>query len=81
MNIRARHDTHYFVNFIDDFTHFGVLYPIFHSFEALDCFKRFQHMAENQLNTKIKALQIERSREYLSDQFQEWCYEKGIARQ
>lgn len=37
-------------------------------------------MAENQLNTKIKALWTDRGREYSSDQFQEWYEEKGSVR-
>ena len=81
MKFRARHDAHYFITFINDFTHFGIVYLISHRYEALDCFKHFQQMAENQLTTKIKALQTNRGREYLSDQFCEWCEEKGIARQ
>ena len=81
MNVRARHNAHYFITFIDDFTRFGVVYLISHRYEALDCFKRFQQMVENQLTTKIKALRTDRGREYLSDQFRKWCEEKGIARQ
>ena len=41
MNVRARHDAHYFITFIDDFTRFGVVYLISHKYEALECFKRF----------------------------------------
>ena len=36
---------------------------------------------ENKLSTKIKALRTDRGREYLSEQFKIFCYEKGIARQ
>lgn len=41
INARARHGAHYFITFIDDFTHFDVLCLISHGYETLDCFKRF----------------------------------------
>lgn len=43
MNFKVRHDTHYFITFTNDFTHFGIVYLIFHLYETLDCFKHFQH--------------------------------------
>ena len=56
MNVRARHGVNYFIIFIDDFTHFGHVYLIFHRFEALDCFTQYTKLVENQLSTKIKTL-------------------------
>ena len=81
MNVRARHGAQYFITFIDDFTLFGHVYLISHRSEALDCFKRYSTLIENQLNTKIKSLQTDRGREYISDLFKVYCVEKGIARQ
>ena len=81
MNVRVRHGAQYFITFIDDFTQFGHIYLISHRFKALDCFKRYSTLVENQLNTKIKSLRTDRGREYLSDLFKAYCDEKGIARQ
>ena len=81
MNVRARHDANYLITFIDDFTHFGHVYLISHKSEALDCFTKFTRLVENQLSTKIKALRSDRGREYLFEQFKDFCDEKGIARQ
>ena len=81
MNVRARHGASYFITFIDDFTRFGYVYLIAHKSEALECFKKFMNLTENQLDKKIKALRTDRGREYLSDQFRELCDEKGISRQ
>ena len=53
INIRARHGAEYFITFIDYFTRFGHVYLIFHRYEALDCFKSYSALVENQLNTKI----------------------------
>ena len=49
--------------------------------DALDCFKRYTNLVENQLNVKIKTLRTDRGSEYLFDQFKIFCDEKGIARQ
>ena len=81
LNVRARHGADYFITFIDDFTRFGHVYLISHKSDALDYFKRYTNLVENQLNVKIKTLRTDRGREYLSDQFKSFCDEKGIARQ
>ena len=69
MNVRARHEAQYFITFIDDFTRFCHIYLISHRSKALDCFKRYSTLVENQLNTKIKSLWTDRGSEYLSDLF------------
>lgn len=76
LSVMARHGAHYVITFIDDFTYFGVIYLISHRYETLDYFRHFQYKTENQLNTKIKALKIDRGQENLSDQFREMCEEK-----
>jgi transposase InsO family protein len=81
MNVRTRHGGSYFITFIDDFTRYGHVYLISHKFEALDCFRRYVSLVENQLDKSIKALRTDRGREYLSEQFKELCDEKGIMRQ
>ena len=81
MNVRARHGAQYFITFIDDFTRFDHVYLISHRSEALNCFKRYSTLVENQLNTKIKYLRIDRGREYLFDLFKAYCDENGIVRQ
>ena len=80
MNVRARYGANYFIIFIDDFMRFGHVYLISHKFETLDCFTKFTRLVENQLSMKIKALRSDRGREYLSEQFKNFCDEKGIAR-
>ena len=81
MNIRERHGAQYFITFIDDFTRFSHVYLISHIYEALDCFKSYSALVENQLNTKIKSLRTDRGREYLSHLFKIYCYKKSISRQ
>ena len=81
MNVRARHGGSYFITFINDFTQYGYVYLISHKSEALDCFRRYVSLVENQLDKSIKALRTDCGREYLSKQFKELCDEKGIMRQ
>ncbi len=81
MNVRARHGDSYFITFIDDFTRYSHVYLISHKSKALDCFRRYVSLVENQLDKSIKALRTDRGHEYLSKQFKELCDEKGIMRQ
>jgi hypothetical protein len=52
MSMRARHRGFYFITFIDDFLQYGHVYLISHKSEALDCFRRYMNMVENQLEKK-----------------------------
>ena len=81
MNVRARHGAWYFITFIDDYSRYGYVYLISHKSEALECFRKYLSLVENQLNSKVKALRTDRGREYLSEQFKTLCDKKGIARQ
>ena len=65
MNVRAKHGTSYFITIINDFTRFGYVYLISHKYDALGCFRNFLNLIENQKDVKLKALRIERGREYL----------------
>jgi len=76
MNVRARHESFYFITIIDDFSPYGHVYLISHKSEALDCVRQYMNMVENQLGKSIKALRIDRGRKYLSKQFKRLCDEK-----
>uniref|UniRef100_A0A2N9FJ35 Integrase catalytic domain-containing protein n=1 Tax=Fagus sylvatica TaxID=28930 RepID=A0A2N9FJ35_FAGSY len=81
MNVRARHGASYFITFIDDFTRYGHVYLVSHKSEALDCFRRFMNLVENQIERTVKTLRTDHGREYLSKQFRELCENKRIHRQ
>ena len=57
------------------------MYLLFHRYEALDVFKCFAIEVETQLERRVKILQTNRGREYLSDMFKEFCEKKRIQRQ
>ena len=77
MNVKSKHKAVYFITFIDDFTRYSYAYMISHKSQALDRFTKFMNLVENQLDKKIKTLKTDRGREYLSDQFKQFCDEKG----
>jgi transposase InsO family protein len=81
MNVRVRHGASYFITFIDDFTRYGHVYLVSHKSKALDYFRRFMNLVENQIERTIKTLRTDRGRKYLSKQFRELCENKGIRRQ
>ena len=56
MNVRARSGASYFITFIDDYTRYGHVYLISHKSEALDCFRLYLNMVENQLDRIVKVL-------------------------
>ena len=49
------------------------VYLISHNSEALECFKSYSRLVENQLNVNIKALHTDQGREYLYDLFKNYC--------
>lgn len=66
---------------IDDFTHYGHVYLIFHKFEALECFRQYLRMFENKLDKYLKTLKTDNRREYLTKQFKRLFIENRIKRQ
>ena len=80
MNVGARHGGVYFITFIDDYTRFGHVYLISHKSEALECFRKYINLVENQLDKRIKMLRTDWGREYLPDEFKQLYDDKGIDR-
>ena len=80
MNKKARHGPSYFLTLIDDYLLYDYVYLLSHRHEALDCFKRFVAEVENKHEKGLKTFRTDRECEYLSDQFKEFCEEKGILR-
>ena len=80
MNKKARHGASYFLTLIDDYSQYGYVYFLSHRHEALDYFKCFVAEVENKHEKGLKTFMTNRGREYLSNQFKEFCEEKGILR-
>lgn len=71
-------EKHYFVTFIDDYTHYTVTYLMNAKSEVLKCFQDYVAKSENLFNTKVTNLYCDNGREYLSNEFKEFCVCKGI---
>ena len=65
--MRVKHETMYFITFINDYSYFGHVYLISHKSKALNCFISYLNLVENQLDKMIKVLRMNCGREYLSE--------------
>ena len=80
MNKKACHGASYFLTLIDDYSRYDYVYLLSHCYEALDCVKLFMVEVENKHEKGLKTFRTDSGCEYLSDQFKEFCEEKGILR-
>ena len=71
----------YFITFINDYSRYGYLYLMKHKDESFEKFKTFKNEVQNQLRKSIKALQIDRGGEYLSQDFDDYFKYCGIVSQ
>lgn len=68
----------YFVSFIDDYTHFTMIHLIKKKSELLECFKKYEAMVTAQFGHKIIKLRSDQGAEYMSNNFKDFCRQKGI---
>lgn len=68
----------YFVSFIDEFTHYTVIYLLEHKSEVFKVFQDFVAKSETHFNLKIAYLNCDNGGEYLSNEFKSFCVQKGI---
>jgi hypothetical protein len=66
----------YFITFIDDATRKVWAYPTRTKDRVLTIFKDWLAMVENQTNQKLKCLRSDNGREYKSDEFVQFCWER-----
>lgn len=71
----------YLLTFIDDYSRKGWVYLLAEKSEALDWFKVFKSMVENETGKTIKGLRTDRGGEFISEAFNSFCRECGIHRQ
>lgn len=68
----------YFVTFVDDFTHYCVVYLMKNKSEVVDKFKDFVAKSEALFGTQIAYLYCDNGGEYLSQEMKSFCSTKGI---
>ena len=68
----------YFVSFIDDFTHFAVIYNIKKKWDVFKALKEYEAMASVQLGASICKITVDQGTEYCSKNQEQWYKHKGI---
>ena len=68
----------YFLTFIDDFTHFTVVYVMARKSECYEKFKEFEAEVTAKFNMRISMLTVDQGREYKSVQMVQFCKSRGI---
>lgn len=68
----------YFVTFIDDFSNFTAVYFIKRKSEVFEKFREYLQMVESKFSCKLSKLRCDNGGEYCSNEFVNYCKEKGI---
>lgn len=71
----------YVLLFIDDYSRKAWVYFLVEKSESLNSFKYFKSMVEKETELSIKCLRIDRSGEFNSVEFSDFCKQSGIKRQ
>lgn len=68
----------YYVLFVDQFTHYCVVYPITYKSDVFLVFKDYVAKSEAKFNIKLVYLYCDNGGEYLSTEMKDYCIKKGI---
>jgi hypothetical protein len=78
MQVKTLFGEKYFVTFIDEYSHLVVTYLLKSKDEVLNKLITFTNMAETQSGKKIKFIQCDNGGEYINNQMERWCNNKGV---
>lgn len=81
INIDSVGGSKYYVIFIDDFSRYTSIYFLKKKNEVLQKFKDFVAYAENHTGRKVKVIRSDNGGEYISNEFKQFCAERGIRRE
>jgi len=68
----------YFVTFMDDFTHFLHVYPLSKKSDVFNTFKQYYALVTAKYGSSLQVLRCDNGGEYSSNQFKQFCSEKGV---
>lgn len=68
----------YYVLFVDQYTHYCVVYLIMNKSDVFNAFKDYVAKSEAKFNLKLVTLYCDNGGEYLSTEMKNYCSEKGI---
>lgn len=80
MRTESKSGYRYFITFIDDLSRWCEVRFLRNKSEAFSAFKQIKSLFETQTGKKIKHLQSDNGREYLSKEFEQFLKENGIQR-
>ncbi|KAG9449460.1 hypothetical protein H6P81_009425 [Aristolochia fimbriata] len=69
---------HYYISFVDHYSHFTWLFLLSSKTEVPSIFAKFQILVENQFSAKIKVFQSDGGTEFMSKKFQDLLSSSGI---
>ncbi|UYV78617.1 hypothetical protein LAZ67_16002180 [Cordylochernes scorpioides] len=81
INPRSKGISNYFVTFIDDFSHYTMVYFMKNKNEVLEKFKEYKNFVENFHEKRIKTLRSDNGKEYCNSEFDWLLIKNGIRRQ
>lgn len=68
----------YYISFIDDYSHFAVVYMLKRKSEFFEKFRNYEAMATAGTNFKISKMTVDQGREYCSKVLEEFYESRGI---
>lgn len=68
----------YILTFIDDYTHFKMVFMLKNKSETFEVFKKYKARVENHFERKINTLRCDRGGEYRNHQFFSYSKDEGI---
>lgn len=68
----------YFVTFIDDWSHFTIVYLMDSKSEVLSCFEQYEAYVTAKFERRISRLRCDNGGEYRGKRFKQFCKSKGI---
>lgn len=71
----------FFVTFIDDYTHFVIVYLLKHKSEVVSVFKNYYNLVTNHFGQKISKLRSDNGGEYINHEMKRFCSDNGILMQ
>eukprot|EP00794_Sanderia_malayensis_P014530 gene14530-biopygen11634 len=81
VNIDSVGGSRYYVTFTDDFSRYTVIYFLKKKSEVFGKFKEYVATMENLTEKKVKGLRSDNGGEYVSDEFNQFCINRGIRRE
>ncbi|KAL5520691.1 hypothetical protein ACEPAF_2693 [Sanghuangporus sanghuang] len=79
--VQSRYGFKYWITFIDDYSRYWAVLLLKKKSDTFAAFKQFKAYVENQLGVKIKATRDDKSGEYVSKEWDQFCITTGIYRQ